>query len=108
MASNPAIYDFINGIHESFIGFGGGIIILVMFWGGNRNYLSLRAMVLWGILLYGASIGTGMAYSGQRDGAFVAGVVAPIIYCTFATILIRYNHYKSNKKDKSNYDHLIE
>ena len=106
MALEPTFLDYIYGVQDSFIGFGGGIIVLIIFFIVNRRYLSFGGGLGLGILIYFASLATGAAYSGQRDGAFVAGFWAPIFYCILAGIWLHYN-YQPPKEEKSDIDHLI-
>lgn len=106
MTLEPTFLDFINGIDDELIAFGGGPIILVIFFLANRNYFSFGGGVALGLIIYVASLGTGAVYSGQRDGAFVAGFWAPIFYCILAAIWLRYN-YQTPKEEKSDIDHLI-
>ena len=110
MQETTGLFSFLDEIHSSYIGFGGGVIFFVLFFGINYHYADWFTRIFFGIVLYGFSLGLGVAVDGSvedRTAAFVAGFWAPLVLFSLATILLR-RAFPIQKEDPSNYDHLID
>lgn len=101
--------SFLDGIDSSIIGFGGGFLFFVLYLIINWSYPYKAFLILIGVLLYFLSVGTGIALTtlGDRIGALIAGIGAPLVYFSIATIFFK--NIKTEKTEAtSNYDHLID
>ena len=101
---------FLDEIKPDVLGFGGPILILVIFIIMNRTKLSLLVLGLLVVLLYVFSLTTGVLLQGligNRPSSFVAAFWAPVIYSSITTLLV-WRMYKPPGKEPSNYDHLIQ
>lgn len=101
--------SFLDEIPAGTLGFGGSILILVIFVAMNRKKLSIIVLILSTLFFYALSVLTGVYFHsiiGNRPAAFVAAFWAPVIYCSVATVLVRVFE-KPPKKTSSGYDHLI-
>jgi len=100
-------------IYSSYIGFGGGIPILLIFIAFYKKYVPVSKLFGISLFIYWTAVftGYGIHLSGilpNLDYAYyVSGIIAPILYCVLASVwLQRGINKKSN--EKTDLDHLIE
>lgn len=100
---------FLDGIEPVFFGFGGPILILILFIALNKAKLTTGKLILLVLLLYVFSIITGTAFYdvlGNRPSAFISAFWAPATYCLIATGLVHF-FYKPPEAGSAGYDHLV-
>jgi hypothetical protein len=102
---------FLENVHSSTIGFGGGLIILSIF--GLLHYKNFQLYKLFYlVLLYGISIGIGVGLAelgalNDRSSAAVAGVWAPIFSCICSQLYL-YIYKRSSINKLNDLDHFID
>lgn len=100
---------FLDALEPVVFGFGGPILILIVFVALNKTKLTTGTLMLIVLLLYVFSILTGAALYdvlGNRPSAFIAAFWAPMTYCLITTGFVHF-FYKPPEAGSAGYDHLI-
>lgn len=97
-------------IYPSFIGFGAGIPIAIVFVMLHKGQYELSKLLGFGFAIYIAGVFTGYGFysadltEDMQDSYYIAGICAPLIYMLLVSIWIR---IQKKKKEKTDIDHLI-
>ncbi|MFK8005999.1 MAG: hypothetical protein AB8H03_06495 [Saprospiraceae bacterium] len=74
----------------AFIGFGGPLIFILLFVLINQKYLTVTSGIIYSILIFVLSIGTGIGLTIMFGvGSIFSGLVAPVFYTTLFSFIVR-------------------
>ncbi len=78
------------------IGFGGPLVFIILFIIINQKYLTTTSGIIYSILIFVLSVGTGIGLTIMYGvGSIFSGVFAPIFYAVLFSVIVRGT--KSNK-----------